>query len=1270
MRRLATKSGLAFLLLLSLVPTLGSAEEPEFKPLFNGRDLMGWDGDPQLWKVEDGAIVGSTTGPEQLQFNQFLVWRGSGENDNTVENFELRVKCQLTNGNSGIQYRCKELPEVGKWSIGGYQFDVVGNPHYLGMLFEERGRGMLAFHGQQVIIDEKGERWLTGTLPAVAAKTGDWHEYTIIAQGNKLIHKIDGQTTTEIIDHQDAKRALKGLVALQLHRGPAMRVAYKDIMLKPLPVGGVLNASDAPVPQNATKVEKPVGTKPASAEKKPAAVKENVAKTPAKELVVAAVDKPSSWIWTKTPSGPAKLQLKKTFELKAGPLKAATLRATGDDQARVALNGVQVLNVENWRVAGKVDLKAQLRPGSNELLVDAANVGGQGGFTAVLTLEFEDGSREQIATDASWLVATAGSNDWQPARELKAYGERPWGDVLGVLPTSANSKTQPTTEPVAPTIQTSPGFQVDLLYTVPKEEQGSWVSMTEDDRGRLITCDQYGGLYRITPPAIGKPGPAQVEKLTAEISGAHGLLFANGSLYAMVNEKPLTSGLWRLRDANGDDQFDESTLLREIKGRGDHGTHALVLSPDGKSIYIACGNGTEAPQPLEHQRLPRPFADDQVLPRLGQGGAMSETHPQGYVCKVSLDGQRFEMVAAGLRNQYDLAFNELGDLFTYDSDMEWDVGTPWYRPTRIYHLVSAADAGFRETSGKFPAYYHDAIPPALEVGPGSPTGVVSGQGTKFPARYQRAIFAADWTYGSIYAVHLTPRGASYAAELEELVIGKPLPATDLVVGRDGALYFAVGGRRTQSALYRVTYVGKESTAPATPLAETAEHKLRVELEKLHEAGASAIDTAWPHLGHADRMVRYAARVAIERQPAKLWAERALAEKQGWSLLTSGLAVARMGGADFQTSLLEKLNQVDAKKLHTDQLLALVRVYEVSIARSGVPQGDILAQTIARLEELLPAKSAELNHELARTLVALGSPNVVSKALRLLATARNGDAGAAYAQRLIRNKGYAARFLHTGESKPNVDQIHYAFALRMAKQGWTPELRREFFGWFPTTAKWQGGNQFRGFLDRIRAESLAGVPDEKERAELEALSKVEVITPGKGIAPPQGPGREYTVSDVLALADGHLQKRNFQRGRELFIVGTCYSCHRLAGEGGGVGPDLTTSASRYTLPDLLENIVEPSKVISDQYESIILERTDGIVVVGRVLGEESGTLLVAANAAQPNEVTEIKLSDIESRQRSPVSLMPLKLLNTMNAEEALDLIAYILSGGDPEHALFK
>lgn len=433
------------------------------------------------------------------------------------------------------------------------------------------------------------------------------------------------------------------------------------------------------------------------------------------------------------------------------------------------------------------------------------------------------------------------------------------------------------------------GFKVERIHTVRQVEEGSWVAITLDNDGRMIAADQFGGLYRFKLPALSGSRVGAVEKLDSlGIGGAHGLLFANDSLYVMVNQwaenkfgagKP---GLHRLRDTNGDGRFDDAQLLREMAGTGEHGPHDLILGPDGRTVYYVNGNNTALPVNLE-KRIPVAWGEDLIAPRMWPpvGNGRGILAPAGYVGRTDSDGRTHELVAIGLRNAYRIAFDPNGELFTYDSDTENEIGMPWYLPARINHIVNGGDYGWRSGSGRWPPYYPDSLPAMLEVGPGSPSGLRFGTGARFPTKYQHALFAADWTYGTIYAVHVVPNGASFQTVKEEFLWGRPLPVTDLLINpRDGAMYFTVGGRRNDSALYRVTYVGNEDTA-ATPYPRpTAEAQLRRELEALHvdEADpATVIAKAWPHLSSGDRFVRWAARVAIERQPVRLWVNKALAE---------------------------------------------------------------------------------------------------------------------------------------------------------------------------------------------------------------------------------------------------------------------------------------------------------------------------------------------------------------------------------------------------------
>ncbi len=883
---------------------------------------------------------------------------------------------------------------------------------------------------------------------------------------------------------------------------------------------------------------------------------------------------------------------------------------------------------------------------------------------------FAQEGNDLLSNNALKTIASSESSEKSKPERKKSAKTTPEANAAKEAKKAA--RVADTSEVVQPAdIHIAKDFKVELIHTVDNKTEGSWVSLTVDDKGRIIASDQYGGLYRMTPSPLGSNNPSTVEKLDVNIKGAHGLLYAFDSLYVMVNEKPEKPGLYRLRDTKGTGQFDEKTFLREINGQGEHGNHSLTLSPDGKSIYIACGNHSGQPV-LEHTRLSRPFADDQVIPRINKGNTFSETQPHAFTCKVSPDGKRFEMISAGMRNHFDIAFNSSGDLFTYDSDMEWDSGTPWYRPTRIYQIVSGGDYGFRESSGKLLEYCPDVVPPLVNVGPGSPTGMVSGQNAAFPAKYQKAIFACDWTYGTLYAIHLTPKGAGYDAKLEEFITAKPLPLTDVVIGKDRAMYFSTGGRRTQSAVYRVTYIGKESTATAPTPPETPEHKLRIELERLHDEGTGpeAIEKAWPYLNHPDRLVRYAARVAIERQPAKLWAQRVLKETQPWSVIESSLALARMGGEERRNDVVALLNQQNFGKLSLPQQLAMIRVYQVAIARSGLPTNKALADTIARLDSIYPASTNDLNRELSRTLVALGAPNAVPKTLKLMASAKDDEVTWLSAEKMSRNNRYGPKFLTKGKSQPNQQQIAYAYALRSAKTGWTSDLRRTYFSWFATTAPWEGGNQFRGFISQILKDSLENVTDpEEKQIMMQLASSKAVATPTAPIVPPHGPGKAYQVEDVIAIAKEGMKQRDFNRGRELFTAAACQSCHRFGNEGGGLGPDLSSAGSRYTLHDLVENIIEPNKVISDQYESTIITKKSGDVIIGRIVSEDDDKLEVATNPFDLSAVTEVKIAELKSRSTSPTSLMPPGLINGMNPSEVMDLMAYVLSGGDKKNDMF-
>ena len=392
-------------------------------------------------------------------------------------------------------------------------------------------------------------------------------------------------------------------------------------------------------------------------------------------------------------------------------------------------------------------------------------------------------------------------------------------------------------DPKLAKLKLQPGFEAEHLYSPADNDQGSWVAMAFDNKDRLITADQYGALYRLEIPAIGSDVlTPKIEKLKIQtgeavadsiiqMGYAQGLLYAFNSLYVMVNHRgddefEKGSGLYRLQDTDNDDQYDKITQLKALNGAGEHGPHSIVLSPDGESLYVIAGNHTDLPE-MDSYRLPKVWMDDNLFPQVKdpRGHANDRGAPGGWIAKIDPEGKTWELISAGFRNPFDLDFNDEGDMFVYDSDMEWDLGMPWYRPTRICHVTSGSEFGWRTGNGKWSPAYPDNLPPVLNIGQGSPTNVVYGKGAKFPEKYQKSIYAFDWSFGMIYAIHLKPNGSSYEGEREEFLSGIPLPLTDGVIGPDGAMYFMTGGRRLDSDLYRVHYTGNEAVTAADKATE-------------------------------------------------------------------------------------------------------------------------------------------------------------------------------------------------------------------------------------------------------------------------------------------------------------------------------------------------------------------------------------------------------------------------------------------------------------------
>lgn len=805
-----------------------------------------------------------------------------------------------------------------------------------------------------------------------------------------------------------------------------------------------------------------------------------------------------------------------------------------------------------------------------------------------------------------------------------------------------------------------PGFQAELLYTVPKPKQGSWISIATERHGRLIVSDQYGPLYRVAPG--NSSTNTVVKRMDVPVGRAHGLLCAKESLF-VVGEGPHGAGLYRLRDEDGDDQYEDLHMLKELEVGEEHGAHAVVLGPDDH-LYVVAGNHAPVPEGIDPASPFGNYDDDWLLPQMGppSGHASSIQPPAGFILKTDEDGRHWQMLCGGFRNPYDIAFNQHGELFAYDADMEYDTGCPWYRPTRVNHALSGADFGWRRGAAKWPAYYADSVGSVIDIGQGSPTGITFGYGARFPAKYQNALYLNDWTYGRIRAVYLQPHGASYTATAEDFVVGRPLPLTDSIIGTDGAMYFLVGGRRTQSKLFRLTYVGDEPTDPApsadTPQAAAARH-LRRKLEALHHhVGVQAVDEAWPHLDSPDRALRHAARIAVEHQPVGTWEKRAMAEHRSQALITAMVALARCGKPAQRSDALARLNSLDLDRLPAEQSVEALRAYALWFIRAGRPTDEESAEVGARLESCLPSDDSAVNQELVRLLVYLKSDRVASQAVALLKRSRLQE-----------------------------EQMFYTYVLRHVRQGWSMDDRRTYFRWLNRARfqfrggapfansyfRYEGGRSFRPYNAATFEEAVATLSG-AESKDPELMAIIEATAP----PPPENDlvlqlkrqPNVWSVSDLAPLLSGVRSGRSFKVGKAAFDAVGCARCHKLGTFAGNVslGPDLDTAGSRYSPQDLLESIIEPSKVISDQLADRYILTKSGVQYRGAIVEENQETVVIKPDPAKPAVVT-IPVSEIDRRGISKISRMPTGLLDPLTADQILDLLAYVLSGANPSDPAF-
>lgn len=924
-----------------------------------------------------------------------------------------------------------------------------------------------------------------------------------------------------------------------------------------------------------------------------------------------------------------------TFNLPA-KLKSARLRLVADFAlVQLTINGQAAGVAEPYGPVVELDAQPFLRSGRNEIILVGQQTAPAGAVALQLIVEHEQGKKRTIGTSPAWQSATPGAKVVSRGN----LGVEKWWRLPPLVIDETDDYTQwkrasnakVGTDPA--NFILLPDYEVEMLRSAGPDE-GSWVSIAFDPEGRLTVAREDKGLLRYTF-SKDRAKIIKAETINDNLLECRGLLYAHKSLYVNANN---SKGLYRLRDTNGDGKLDKKTLLHSSAGGVGHGRNDLALGPDWK-IYAIHGDSVQLPEGIPDRTSPlrknfQPF-------RKGEG----------HVIRMDPDGSNREIFCGGLRNPYGIHFNPDGEAFTYDADAEFDMGTPWYRPTQVKHLTSGADFGWRAVTGSWPAYFPDHpdnTQPTLDIGKGSPTGVKFGTESHFPSDYQKALFILDWTYGRILAVHLIPRGSTYMGTAEVFLRGQPLNVTDLGFGPDGAMFFVTGGRKTQSALYRVSYTGPNTQPRELTEQENGREfmsrnfrKRRSEVESIHANQNNDFDEVahWAPLD--DPRTLGSLRIAFEHTAKKnksLGLIKDLAERTTIRRLNPEYFAAEANLIEptmMPEMLATRLSDYkDWPTLPPSHQLAFIDLIRRVMERHELPPKTHLHIQVT-LQPHFPNRSGKINLALAPLLIELDPAKSVPQTVALLRASTN--------QR---------------------ERIYYLYHLRHAKTGWTQALRRTFFRILGDYETFLGGRGLPQALQNIRRDALATLTD----AEKKELAKV--IDQKPALPPlPDLTGRKFVKEWEPADFDGALDfdatQRNLDNGRKMFSIAMCDRCHRHGKKGYPIGPDLTHVASRFGRRDLLGEILNPSKTIAENYQTTILELKDGRKLAGQVipnLDYRAPSLQLAENPLFPDKITRIPKMDIAKRDHSKISLMPAGLLNLLTKNDILDLLAWLQNGG--------
>jgi putative heme-binding domain-containing protein len=966
------------------------------------------------------------------------------------------------------------------------------------------------------------------------------------------------------------------------------------------------------------------------------------------------------------------------------------------------------------------------------------------------------------------------------------------GVPLGQAPNQASLVTQTV---AGVKFSTLPGFVIERMN--PPDKNDSYVVITFDSLGRLVVSKEQDH------PRIlfdnNKDGIYESEKIISDkVRNCQGLWFEGRTLYASCAMVPTPeqvaaapppapgggrggpnvnnrAGIFRMEDTNGDDVADTFETLAMAGSIQEHGPHAIRRRPDGGVSLIVGNNETIADPALDLTSPVLKDKDAQFLPYFANFGQSTREGAHSAIFDWNPAAKKFRVFSGGNRNAYDYAYNLAGEAFLFDSDMEWDIGLPWYREVRTAHQILNGNYGYKNGSGKYPPYYIDSLPPVRDLGRGSPVGVEFYTSYAYPKEFFDNLFEADWSRGRLVYTALTPNGATYTARADraEFVHGEPFNITDVEVGPDGLMYFTTGGRNTTGGLWRLRYTGTAPAAPdmtgilavvrqpqplsswgwaaiekvkatmgagfATELEKVARNasapgmeraRAIYEMQRHGAAPSAALLTAlikdsnadvraavtyvagvqgeasktvaaaalrdrdpvvrrraaealvrmgqspdkpslapvadiYALLNDADRFVRWSGRIALEHTARAEWKDRVLSETNPLGALEGMLAWVRTAnGESLQPVLDKQFGMLKQTNLSTENKLRLYRtfMYTTTEVKDGLPAAQ-REQLNALIIGQFPAQDERVNRELALMLGYAGQAAAIPKIL--------------------------AAIPNTSDKQEL--QLHYLYALRMFKQGWTANDKTQLAEVLGRASKWRGGAQFINFVGQFfdSVSELYASDAEKqllyekapdfspltptELAEIQARQAAAAAA-GRGGRGGGGGGRGGTASPLNARTAGRVLSRqemfeetvyqpqqvlDVAAGRKAFET-SCASCHRF----GSVGTDhgiaslnLSASSLRSSKAALLEAVFFPNRKLAPEHETTVIETTDGKTLTGLVVKEVGPTISILTSAG---EAADVPKAQIKSRRKTKTSIMPDALADTIDRNTMRNLAAFLVA----------